>query len=774
MSRKLLRDTHPNFFKEICSVEPESVTPESLSTGSGRIVLWKCEKCKNEWRGRVVDRTKRGGRGCPKCLKSRAFKDSWIPSPGNSLGDLHPHIATELIVVEELPERTALQIYPSSSKLCIWQCFRCGNKWRTSPNTRIRGSGCPECARTRTKTTRASAVDKQQSLSALNPHISKELIRVIEHGHLNSSNLHPASIHDCLWRCSKCGHEWMQTAKKRTYGGAASGCPRCARKRTLDARRIALPGGSVADLYPAIAAEFVENLESELTLSQLKPYSNYSCLWRCSNCKHEWQAVIENRTIGKTGCPACFESRRGQGKRRPKSTSQTAYEALKPIAGEFIRNLTSPGLGLKELRPSSADECLWKCTTCGHEWIARVGSRLRSHKNRSGSGCRKCYDKRIVIRRRKPAPGKSLEDLYPRISKSFVRNLTTPGEGPEILKSGSNDRCLWKCPNGHTWETNVLSRTKGSECPRCTSAGRSRFEVEVQHLLKLACKIEVICDHELIDTEGSSGRPFRVDLYFPDISLYVDLDPLYTHQHDRVFKKDCLKSTSLSHLNFVRIRSVGLPYTPGEQITVHDYTQNGVDPWTWATAIRPIIISEGVTFRNLTPLEHRTALSQAAQDWSQITGRVRYTSVADRFPHLVDEFQRNLSNGAFDLSLRSVSSPDVAEWKCKKCGSIWQALIRNRARGSGCHSCWRKEGDARNRSRSMADPGQSLADLYPSIATRFIRCLKDSTRNPNNLRPRSNLPCEWYCQTGLHVFTAAVHEVTSASERRCCKLKKRD
>ncbi|MBZ6087581.1 zinc-ribbon domain-containing protein [Streptomyces olivaceus] len=456
------------------------------------------------------------------------------------------------------------------------------------------------------------------TLAFTHPYIASELIAVVAHGELESEPLQPLDLRECRWRCTACAHEWTCIVRKRTSRGAGSGCPKCARLRTINARRVARPGESLADLHPELAHEFVANLDNELTTAQLKPHSGYKCRWRCRSCNNEWVAVPQNRVSGKTGCPTCAAARRGSWRRRPGTNARTAQDALADAASEFVRNETTPNHDLAMLRPGSSDKCTWLCSTCGHTWIASVASRVRSHRNRSGSGCRKCYDRRIVTRRRTPKEGESLGERFPQISQSFVENLTTPGAGPEQLRIRSNDRCVWKCNYGHQWETNVLSRTYGSGCPTCTSAGRSRFELEVRSLLAAATGTDVVCDYAIEHVRGLSGRSPRVDLFFPAVQLCVDLDPFHTHNSHRV--KDARKSALLRGLDYVRVRARGLPEIPGDCVEVSDNTKDGIDPWTWASSLRPIILGRGIQFESLSKAQRATALGQAADDWSTVKG----------------------------------------------------------------------------------------------------------------------------------------------------------
>lgn len=607
-----------------------------------------------------------------------------------------------------------------------------------------------------------------KSLQDLFADVANELVAVDGQPGRTAAELHASSNKMCCWQCRDCGNQWRTTPNARTKK-SGSGCPRCARQRTISGRRTARVGESLADKHPEVAAEFVENLDNDLTPSQLKPHSNYKCRWRCRTCGNEWRASLSNRTSGQTGCPACFEARRGEWRRQPEQKSQTAHEALGSLAVEFVRNETSPGFDLNMLRPGSGDKCTWQCSKCTHTWIATINSRVRSHRNRDGSGCRKCYDRRIAVHRRAPRDGESLAVRYPQISQSFVKNLTTPGAEPSDLRVRSNDRCLWRCKNGHEWETNVLSRTYGSGCPSCTSAGRSRFELEVQHLLAAATVVDVICDYAVENVHGKSGRPFRVDLFVPSIELYVDLDPFHTHSTGSHQEKDARKSLSLKKLDYVRLRAKGLPEIPGQCIEVSDSTKDGIHPWTWTASLQRVLVARGLNFEWLDKQQKEKALAQAADAWSAVKGRVRFESAAQKHPGLLTEFRRNLSRPDYDLTLCSPSSFDVAEWQCSKCDYVWQTTIRNRSNGSGCHDCHRRVVNDKNIARSIASPDKSLATLRPYVAARFIQCLKDASRTPENLLLKSNLRCEWFCHTGQHKFIAPVFAVSGGAKRRCCK-----
>jgi Probable Zinc-ribbon domain len=167
-----------------------------------------------------------------------------------------------------------------------------------------------------------------------------------------------------------------------------------------------------------------------------------------------------------------------------------------------------------------------ECRTCHREWKAVVASRMPSP-SRLASGCPACWEGSRSVRRSSPKAGRSLMDTHPRITREFRENLSDPMRSPADLRPGSNNRCRWECDRGHQWVTTVNSRTFGSgtACRQCVAAGISRFEPEVAAMLRAACGVAVETDHPVVASRRGSDRPWRVDLYLPDLDQAVDLTP---------------------------------------------------------------------------------------------------------------------------------------------------------------------------------------------------------------------------------------------------------
>ena len=85
------------------------------------------------------------------------------------------------------------------------------------------------------------------------------------------------------------------------------GCPECAKADRTRMRRLqnVKEKGSLADLFPEIASEWLFKLNGEITPETITSGSSEKVWWKCSKCGHEWSAIISNRTRNGQGCPEC-------------------------------------------------------------------------------------------------------------------------------------------------------------------------------------------------------------------------------------------------------------------------------------------------------------------------------------------------------------------------------------------------------------------------------------------------------------------------------------
>jgi hypothetical protein len=109
----------------------------------------------------------------------------------------------------------------------------------------------------------------------------------------------------------------------------------------------------------------------------------------------------------------------------------------------------------RDVTPGSGKKVWWICEE-GHEWQAAIYSRSR------GSGCPDCYR------------GNTVNNDPQMVSDAALLMEWHPTRNGNLrlgdVASGFFDKVWWLCQRGHEWQATVLSRMKGSGCPRCDGA----------------------------------------------------------------------------------------------------------------------------------------------------------------------------------------------------------------------------------------------------------------------------------------------------------------
>ena len=114
----------------------ETIRPDMVTEKANREITWKCGRCGQTWRSRIADRT--DGHGCPVCSGEK------LAAGINDLETLYPGLAFEW---DEKNLKRPSEVWPKSRENVLWKCSVCGYEWKAVINTRVNGSGCPECRR---------------------------------------------------------------------------------------------------------------------------------------------------------------------------------------------------------------------------------------------------------------------------------------------------------------------------------------------------------------------------------------------------------------------------------------------------------------------------------------------------------------------------------------------------------------------------------------------------------------------------------------------------
>lgn len=123
---------------------PPGVDPATIAVKSGKRVWWRCPSCQHAWQTTPHERSR--GHGCPECGRRRAHAACRQVPKDRSLSHRHPDLTAELHPALN-PGIDAHSLAPYSRQKVWWRCKTCRHEWRVDPGHRVKGSGCPACAR---------------------------------------------------------------------------------------------------------------------------------------------------------------------------------------------------------------------------------------------------------------------------------------------------------------------------------------------------------------------------------------------------------------------------------------------------------------------------------------------------------------------------------------------------------------------------------------------------------------------------------------------------
>ena len=244
--------TNSQFISELKQINPY-VIPEEDYINSHTKLLCHCTKCGHSWR--TIPTNLLRGSGCPNCSnKNRMLTNEAFLTRAKEIA----------------PSIEILEDYKGSMKKILCRCSTCSYEWETTPNSILRGKGCPRCA-----SNQLSDGDFREKLNVINPDIEP----------LEPYNSIKTKL---LCRCKKCNYQWSVTPEHLLRG---RGCPKC-------------------NVHPLSNEEFIDRLHQiNPYIEPLETYTkwNVKILCRCKNCNNEWH-VRPNDLFHGRGCPVCSHS----------------------------------------------------------------------------------------------------------------------------------------------------------------------------------------------------------------------------------------------------------------------------------------------------------------------------------------------------------------------------------------------------------------------------------------------------------------------------------
>ena len=416
-------------------IENNLCKSNSKSFGSHYKAAWKCSVCGYKWQAIIKSRTILNA-GCPKCGFAKV---SIAQSQPKELGDVKSFCKIyqlEWLLNEwdyEGNELNPSEVSRSSSKHKVsWKCVECGHRWNCTPNNRIkvfsdgsvRISECPMCL-------------KEKQTSFPEQAIYYYLVKYFEdtiNGDTSTIGMElDVFIPSLMTAIEYDGYAWHQDIEKDLRKNSL--CKENGVK-IIRVREIGCP---------------VLDDDDYCTVISIKP-NNREDLSRVLLALSEALSFHADINLNRDE-PLIMAQYQ---KRKYENSIAYLYPEL---ANEF--HLTMNGtLTAEDINKRSARKIWWKCSVCGHNWLATVSSRTDGH------GCPACSG-RVLI------PGKN--DLETWCKQTGNEHILTEwdyeanAQSPKEITKKAPYVAIWKCRKcNERYTARVYNRANGCGCPICS------------------------------------------------------------------------------------------------------------------------------------------------------------------------------------------------------------------------------------------------------------------------------------------------------------------
>ncbi len=392
--------------------------------------------------------------------------------------------------------------------------------------------------------------------------------------------------------------------------------------------RLPKPGQSLADLYPAVAAQADGWDPKEVGWG-----SDIKLPWRCDK-GHSWTASVVKRASAGRGCPYCSNNKVLAG-----------FNDLQTHFPEVARE--AHGWDPTKVSSKSKKKLEWKCSL-DHVWFAAVGSRTAG-----GHGCPVCRNLKTV------AGINDLQTLFPEIAQQAF------GWNPNEVNARSSKKLQWKCSFGHLWTTVVSLRTvRGMGCPTCAN----------QQLL--------VGFNDLATTHPDLSR--QADGWNPT-TVIAGTHSKKSWRCDEGHLWDAKIQSRARGIGCPICANKQVLVGFNDLATTHPDLARQADGWDPTTVIagthskKSWRCDDGHLWE-ASPNKRAFGIQNGCPICANKQVLVGFNDLATTNPDLAREAFK------WDPSTTTASSGKTRSWKCSE-GHTWKSTVSNRNKGSGCPSC---------------------------------------------------------------------------------------
>lgn len=704
MTKNPLTTTHPQIAKDWDLAKNNSLLPDQADSYSKVRIWWRCPEG-HAYQVSVHSRVRSGG--CKVCQRSYHAAKQRITklNKSKSLASAQPQLMAEWDY-ERNKELSPDTISHKSNKLLWWKCQH-GHSWQSTPKSRSRGDGCPQCYKiNRGEIVRHSKLKKSGiPLSAAYPNLLAEWD--YDNNSILPEKVSPKSGLKVSWVC-KFGHKWKATIVNRTHAG--SNCPMCN------------PQSSRLEIF---------------LLCELRSIFD-QVIWRRRFDGYECDIYIPELNLG-IEVDGEYWHRDKNHRERQKS------HVLSKIGIQLIRVRDSklPPIGDHIVWYDKGETPLRTAIRLFTEiTISSPNQKLMDYILTGKQKNQREYQK-IISRLPAPPSGETLEDLYPIVASEWDYEANSPLT-PSLFTASSNAKLAWVCTKGHHWYASINNRTRRkSGCPLCyesersaiASRGRTRNTISLaqgspSYLSKFDKKMNVL-------------PPTR-------IALKSNMMVWWKCENGHSFQKS--PNEMVKHHACPGCNSLPFSYPKvAEQWDTEKNGHNKPEDYSWGSGKKVWWkCSNGHNWEAV--IVQRTKASHGCPqcykeqraDINRVISVKKKGSLADDNPAYLAEWDYE-KNTAISPDSVTKGSKRKAWWICSKHHSYIQSL-ESKAHGSICPECAKSKRAESARLARLARTG-SLADNHPDIAKQWDQN-KNGDLSPNDISSGSKKIVWWRCENG--------------------------
>lgn len=280
---------------------------------------------------------------------------------------------------------------------------------------------------------------------------------------------------------------------------------------------------SLAETFPAIAAQWDYERNGALTPDDVSYGSNRIVWWKCPLCGHSYQKKIANRTAPakrKTEsekCPICL----GRVIVPGFNSLKAKFPEIIKKEWDFEKNTIDPD----SIPPTYRKKIWWICPN-GHSYQTLPGNKVYH----TGGDCPYCSSQKLCKET-------SLGYLNPELAKEWHPrkngNLT-----PFDVFANTSQYIWWLCPIcGYEWRAKGSNRTTNKRgCPHCANCRSSSVPEQLLYRTVKKYYLDAVNRHRIDNDE--------IDVFVPSLNTGFEYDGQRFHNQEKL-PKDIAKTKRL-------------------------------------------------------------------------------------------------------------------------------------------------------------------------------------------------------------------------------------